>query len=443
MFKGMMRIILYLLIILAPLLLVTIITPGTLHEQGILYEIGKNFGLTAFMILMLQPLIAGRFKWIEAPFGLDILIRFHKYMAFFAICLLILHPVLLAAGGLGWKLLIGIDLPWYIWVAKITLVLLLVHVGLSAFQNQIGIKFEKWRFSHNILAPLIFVLAFFHSWFAGQNLENPPLKFIWPVIVILALGFFFYHRIFRPMALAGKPYRVVKVKQETDDVWTVTMTPPAGTKKVYDYLPGQFHFITFHRSRDLPEEEHHWTISSSPTDHGIISSTIKALGDFTSTIGQTRTGDTATVHGPFGRFSYVNYPDEQDLVFIAGGIGVTPLRSMLRHMNHIELEKSVLFIYANSDEKNIVFRNELNDLAAGKYPRLKLIHVLENPPKNWTGETGLLNYEKIERFCQDKVKNAGFYVCGPPVLVETTIGHLKKLGVPDTRIHLEIFSFLD
>lgn len=440
--KGLWRIILYILIILSPLLVVNYLLPDVLPENRTIYEIGKNFGLTAFMILMLQPLLAGRFKWIEAPFGMDMLLRFHKHMAILALCLLVLHPVLLAGGGIGWKLLIGIDLPWYIWVGKIALVLLLVNVALSLFQKPLGIKFEKWRCYHDILAPSIFVLVFFHSWFAGQDLKNPPLKYVWPVIPMVALGLLFYHRIFRPLNLACKPYRVLKVKQETTDVWTITLVPPAGTKKVYDYFPGQFHFITFHRGRNLPEEEHHWTISSSPTEPGIIASTIKSLGDFTSTIGKTRIGDTATVHGPFGRFSYMNHPHEQDLVFIAGGIGVTPLRSMLRHMNDIESEKSVLFIYANSDENNIVFRKELHEIANSNYPRLNLVHVLENPPGNWSGETGLLDREKLERLCKNKLKNAAFYVCGPPGLVETVIASLKNLGVPDKRIHLEIFSFI-
>jgi predicted ferric reductase len=441
--KGLWRIILYVLIVLAPLIMVTYLYPATLHKNGVIYETGKNLGLTAFMILMLQPLLAGRFKWIEAPFGMDILIRFHKYMAVFAVCLLVLHPVLLAGGGIGWKLLIKVDLPWYILIGKFTLVLLLANVALSLFQTRFRVKFEKWRCYHDILAPSIFVLAFFHSWFAGQDLQNPPLKCIWPVIVIIVLGIFFYHRIVRPLNLACKPYRVLKVNQEIEDVWTITLVPPPGIKKVFNYVPGQFHFLTFHRNRNLPEEEHHWTISSSPTEQGIISSTIKSRGDFTSTIGNTRIGDTATVNGPFGRFSYLNYPHEQELVFIAGGIGVTPLRSMLRHMYDTESEKSVLFIYANSNENNIVFHKELHEIASGNYPRLNLVHILENPPRNWSGETGLLDHEKIKRLCKNKLNNAAFYLCGPPGLIETVVVNLKDLGVPDKRIHLEIFSFLD
>ena len=441
--KGMCRVFLYILLVISPVIVVTFFNPGALHQKGILYEIAKSMALVAFMILMLQPVLAGRFKWIEAPYGMDILIRFHRHMGIFAVALLVLHPVLLAAGGAGWKLLYSLNLPWYIWVGKIALVILLINGGLSLFQTPLKIKFEKWRFWHDVLGPTTLALAFVHSWYTGRNLENPLLKWIWSAMLIIAAGVFVYHRFLRPRKLSRYPYRVLEVKPEIEDVWSVTLAPPRGTKKVFDYVPGQFHFITFHRDRGLPEEEHHWTISSSPTEQGFLTSTIKALGDFTATIGETRPGDTATVHGPFGRFSYIFHPEERDLVFIAGGIGVTPLRSMLRHMKDTEKDRSVLFIYANPDEKSIVFRRELEKIAEGDFPRLKLVHVLENPGPNWTGEQGMVDREKIERLCKNKLKTAGFYVCGPPGLLEAVIGHLKDLGVPDKRIHLEIFSFLD
>ena len=441
--KGLWRILAYVLLVLAPVLIITFFSPGALHQKGILYETGKSMALVAFMILMLQPVLAGRFTWIEAPFGMDILIRFHQHMGIFVACLLVLHPILLAAGGAGWKLLYGLDLPWYIWVGKVGLVALLVNGGLSLFQTRLKVKFEKWRFWHDVLGPATLVLAFVHSWYTGRNLQNPPLNWIWPVLLVIAAGVFVYHRILRPRKLGRSPYRVLEVTPEIENVWSVTLGPPRGTKKVYDYVPGQFHFITFHREKSLPEEEHHWTISSSPTEQGIVSSTIKALGDFTATISETRPGDTATVHGPFGRFSYMFHPEERDLVFIAGGIGVTPLRSMLRHMQDTETDRSVLFIYANPDENSIVFRRELEKIAKGDFPRLKLVHVLENPGENWTGERGIVDREKIERLCKNKLKTASFYLCGPPGLLEAVIGHLKDLGVPDKRIHLEIFTFLD
>jgi predicted ferric reductase len=396
----------------------------------------------AFAILIIQFIIAARVKWIERPVGFDILIRFHQYMAIFALALLIAHPLLLAAGGKGVRLLIGLDLPWYIWLGKITLILLLLNVILSKFQTSIGLPFEKWRLGHIILAPLIIGLAFTHSWTAGDDLELMILKALWLIALTLALLFFIYHKAVRPMLLRRRPFTVTEVTAETDDVWTIKMAPPAGGQ-LPDYLPGQFHFITFYRGRGLPVEEHHWTISSTPTEKRYLSSTIKALGDFTSTMGETRVGDTAAIHGSFGRFTHVLHPEEKELVFIAGGIGITPLMSMLRYMRDTGDDRKVLLLYANDREETIVFRKELAEIEALDRPSLKVIHVLSRADKGWQGQTGRIDGEKLDRFCGRNIDAKTFYLCGPAPMLTALIDALKERGVPDKRIRAEIFSFLD
>ncbi len=233
-----------------------------------------------------------------------------------------------------------------------------------------------------------------------------------------------------------------EVRREADRVWTVVMEPSPGDA-VPDYLPGQFQFITFHRGRGLPEEEHHWTISSSPTRKTEISSTIKDLGDFTGTIRHTRPGDTATVHGPFGRFSYCLHPEDTDLVFIAAGIGITPVMSMLRHMRDSGSTLPVLLIYANKRQDDIVFREEIDEIGKGGRPSLRAVHVLSRPNEGWTGETGRVDREKIERFCEGRLEGRSFYLCGPAGLVKTALENLRAMGVSGRRMRVEIFSFLD
>ncbi len=83
---GFLRIVLYTVIVLVPLLLAALYKPAT--DNGFLYEVGRGFALISFMVLNFQPLLASRFKWIERPFGLDIVIRHHQYMAVFATLLL-------------------------------------------------------------------------------------------------------------------------------------------------------------------------------------------------------------------------------------------------------------------------------------------------------------------------------------------------------------------
>lgn len=434
----------YVLAILSPPALALIFGGLGGDDKGLVYEAGRVAALAALAILSLQVVLTGRFKPVERVFGLDVLVRFHRCMAVFATALLLLHPLLLAAGGAGWGLLFRLDLPWYIWGGKLALVLLLANAIVSLFRRRIGLTFERWRLLHNILVPAILVLGFVHSWMAGYDPSHAPLRQLWPLLGAVSLAALVYHRWIRPRRLDQKRYRVIGMVSEAPDVRTIMLAPPKG-ERVFSYRPGQFAFFTFHRADDVPAEEHHWTLSSSPSEKGSLAITVKSLGDYTATMDGIRSGDTAAVHGPFGRFSCAFHPDEGELVFIAGGIGVTPLHSMIRYLRDSLDTRQVTFLYGNPDPENIVFREELEKIAAGNHPRLKVHHVLENPPDGWDGERGVIDREKIQRLCGAWLndRRAGFYVCGPPGLTETVVDILKELGVPKNRIHLEIFSFLD
>jgi predicted ferric reductase len=433
---GLILILGYFVIAVSPLLILLILQEGTPNET--IYEIARSLALSGFAVLTLQPVLVARLKWIESPFGMDIVSRFHKSMGIFATILLISHPPLLVLGGGGLPLILSLEQPWYIWLGKIGLLLLVIHTLLSIFSSNLGLKFEQWRRIHYILAPLIIILVFVHSFETGDDLKILPVQVLWAILLIMALAAYLYHKVLKPMCLARDPYRVVDVQQETRNVWTVKLAPPAG-KLIYDYYPGQFQFITFHRGRNLPVEEHHWTISSAPTEKGFVSSTIKESGDFTSTIGLTKPGDTAIVQAPFGRFSHILHPEDKDLVLLAGGIGITPFMSMLRHMRDTKSDLNVVLLYANRSEADIVFRNELTEMQEGEKPHLKITHVLSNPDSNWTGERGHVDREKIARFV-GSIAGKSFYVCGPPPMRIKVIDTLRKIGVPYERIRTEIFS---
>ena len=214
----------------------------------------------------------------------------------------------------------------------------------------------------------------------------------------------------------------------------------AGGRASLRFSAGAIHFLTFQRAPHLPVEEHHWTISSSPTADGVLASTIKESGDFTASIGKTKVGDTALVYGPFGRFSYALHPEERDLVFIAGGIGITPLMSMLRHIRDTHAKVKVTLLYANKSERDIAFRDELAAMERAAGPGIKVVHVLNKPGDEWKGESGHLDGEKIKRHCGPELRGKAFYVCAPPGLMDQTIAFLRGAGVPPAQIHYERFS---
>ena len=187
-------------------------------------------------------------------------------------------------------------------------------------------------------------------------------------------------------------------------------------------------------------EEHHFTISSSPAEPDFHTSTIKASGDFTATIGQTRVGDLAVVHAPFGRFSYLVHPEATELVFIAGGIGITPLMSNLRNMRDTRADRLVLLLYSNKSEADIVFKEELDGMAGGEEPHLQVVHILTQPSSAWQGETGRLDREKLQRLCGAHLAHSTFLLCCPPPMIQSLVAILNDLEVPTSRISYEYFS---
>jgi predicted ferric reductase len=403
------------------------------------YNLGRSFAQLAFAILIMQVVLAARLKWVEEPFGLNLTFPFHRRMGALAAILLLLHPPLMALGGGGWHLIYGLNVEWYILVAKAALVLLLINVAVSLWRAKLGLKFEKWRLLHDILGPLVLVLVFVHSWYASEDLTVRPMQVLWVVFLAMAVLLFAYHRLVRPLRLRDRPYRVIEVQQETPKVWTLKFAPPPGEER-FDFSPGQFQFVTLLRGRGLPEEEHHFTISSSPTEAAYHASTIKESGDFTATIGQTRVGDTALIQAPFGRFSYLLHPERRNLVLIAGGIGITPLMSNLRHMRDTQADRRVLLLYANRDEGDIVFREELAQMTAGNRPDLQVVHILSRPHDAWQGERGHLDREKLGRLCGDRLATSTFFLCCPPPMTKSLVQILGDLGVPYSRLSYEYFS---
>ncbi|MBE0537808.1 MAG: ferric reductase-like transmembrane domain-containing protein [Phycisphaerae bacterium] len=437
--SGVLIVALYFVLVCTPAALAAWLAPPA---GGFAYEAGRAAALTGFAILVLQTVLAARWKYASRPFGLDIVFRFHRNIALFAGVLLVAHPILLAAGGAGPGLILRLDAPWYIWLGRIALVLLLLNLVLSACRNRLRIAFERWRFVHDVVGPLLLVVAFTHAWFIGGDLQHPLIRTVSAALLAGGVAIFVYHRLIRPVLLRRHPWRVTAVQPETDTVCTLELEPPA-SQATPDYLPGQWHFLTLHRNRGLPHEEHHFTISSSPTRPGRVTSTIKNIGDFTATIPDTRVGDTASVHTAFGRFSYRVHPDESDLVFIAGGIGITPLMSMLRCMSDRKDGRRVLLLYANRTEDAIVFRDELDTIAAGHDPHLTVVHVISRPGDDWTGEKGHIDRDLLQRRVQGDLSKKTFYICGPAPLMDAAIADLAAMGVKDRQIRTEIFRLID
>jgi predicted ferric reductase len=409
------------------------------RSERVIRGVGFNFALIGFTMLALQFVIASRFRWIEGPFGLDILIAFHRKMAVVATALLISHPLLLSWADREWTLLTHLNVEWSVNVGRAALFAVLLTVVISLYRQAFRLSFEKWRNLHNGLALSVLGLGFIHSLFTGNDLESGFLRWFWMALLAVALVSYLYHRgpLHHVLGKHSYAYEITDLRQETHDTWTVEMRAK-DERRIQGHRAGQFHFLTM-QGESLPVEEHPFTISSAPSEKGMLASTIKQSGDFTQLIGRARIGDTVSVRGPFGRFCHDLHPPENHLVFVAGGVGITPFISMLRQMRHTGDQRNVTLIYSNRSESDIIFNEELDDLTRSPGLNLKVVHVLSRAADQWPGERGRIGKDLIERYVAPEPTALTYFICGPVGMMETTIDVLRQFGVLDRQIVIERF----
>ena len=423
----------YPLLMMTPLVVFAVASPNSKHS--LIVEMGLQCAVVAFTILALQFLISARLRWLEAPFGLDVVLRFHRAMAMVAMVLLCIHPLLVASGE-GWGLLTSWRERWPIWAGRLALLFLFAHAAAALCRRIVRLRYETWRHLHNVAAFLLLGLAFLHSLTLGDDFESQAARVVWVALLALAWSAWFYGRVARPWLLERKPYKVVSIASEAPQVWTVTLQAPRN--QPLQHAPGQFQFLRLHSSSVLAEE-HPFSIASSPSRDGLISLTIKEIGDFTSSIGRIKPGDLATIHGPFGRFSHALHSNDDDLVFVAAGIGITPLMSMLRYMRDRRDARQVLLVYANRGAADIVFRSELESIESGGLPTLTTIHILSRPPADWRGPIGRLDTDRLSSLCGGFAGKA-FFICCPPMMASGLIRGLRQAGVGSGQIHADYFG---
>ncbi len=427
----------YFFFVLFPALLIFILQPQT--DNGIIHELGKLLALSGLMMILLQFILSARSKWLDRKFSYNNMVRFHRMMGIWAFVFIFLHPILLTLSEQQWDMLLSFNNSWYITLGKVTLLLLLIHILISIYRKKFHIKYERWRNYHDVLAVSLLILVFIHSFFAGSDLEVLPLQIIWVTLPLIGIAVFIWQRFY--LYKDATTFKIEDVIKETEKVHTIKLVPE-NESDYFEFNPGQFHFIKFSGCQNLPAEEHPFTISSSPTQKSHLTSTIKASGDFTRQMGKLHKGEKVKVIGPYGKFSFLETPSDAPIVFIAGGIGVTPIMSMLRYMHDHNHEQDILLLYSNKMEPDIVFRDELDEIAAKSSLNLRVVHILSKQD-NWQGEQGHIDKDLFKRYCKEPLRNNNYFLCGPPSMSQSVLKELKKLHVPLKNIHCEAFALAE
>lgn len=396
-------------------------------------KVGQIFGVLTLSALGLQLLLSSRLKVLEKGIGLDRIMRWHRLNGMLTALFVFLHPAfinipLLMTGIDPLKFLLSYTIWHYLGISAF--LLLFFTIAFTIYSKRKNLDYEKWKIIHKV-GYIIIVLGFVHSLMLGSDLVTAsPLRYWWWFVLAISIASVIHRYVVRPIKFKESVYEVVKVEKVTPDVTNVEVRSQSG--EPLKYSPGQFAFVTFD-SENVEPEEHHFTLSSNPNDSD-VSFTVKGVGDFTGTLPDLQPGDIAKIEGPYGVFS--NEGMEGPFVFIAGGIGITPIMSMLRAMRERNNPQKTLLLYANRKQKDIVFYDELHELQ--KQGWLEIVFVLSQE-KLEGYEYGRINKELLQRVVED-IPSKTYFMVGPEAMMDDIEEGLVTLGAHSNRIFTERFA---
>lgn len=409
-------------------------------SKGFWWDFSIALGFAGMGMMGIQFALTSRFKIATRAFGIDIVYLFHRYLAIIALAVVLAHFAIFwffHPGALG-------DLDprtarTELTLGRAALLLFGLAVVTSEFRKLLRLEYGLWRYAHVAFATLGFAAAIGHIVGVGYYIEAPGKRALWLSVTLFWALAVVWVRILKPWSQLRHPYRVIEVRPERDNTWTLALEP-SGHDGLSRFMPGQFAWLTLRCSPFLLRE-HPFSIVSAPERLPRIELGIKELGDFTATIGGVKPGEIAYLDGPYGVFSVDRNQDARGFVGIVGGIGITPLLSMLRSLAERSDHRPVWLFYGSNSWDTVVYREEIEKLK--KRLDLTVVYILEKAPDGWDGETGHLDAQMLERHLPKRGRDElHYFLCGPVPMTNAAEKGLHALGVPASRIQTEIFELV-
>ncbi len=228
---------------------------------------------------------------------------------------------------------------------------------------------------------------------------------------------------------APVPYRVVEKEAETQDTATLTLSPPEGTT-VPPFLPGQFNMVY-----DFGVGEVAISNSGDPAGTGLLVHTIRSVGRVSGALWRKKPGETVGIRGPYGRGWPLDTASGRDVVIVAGGLGIAPLRPVIYNLvNRRDLYGRVEIVYGARMPAELLYRGEIQAWIHRTDMRLQV--TVDSADRSWYGDVGIVTTRLPDaRF---DPSNTVAFLCGPEIMMRFSAQALEMRGLPDASIWLSM-----
>ncbi len=405
--------------------------------------VGQLVGAVSILLLSAALVLISSLPWVEEWFdGIDRAAIWHRRMAIAGLVLLAAHIPLSSSpihsrwggqlGAIGAWGLVALAL-WAVLPRWQSVVPRPLRGSIKVLKDAPVIRevrklfggYERWRQVHR-LTGLLVAAAFFHGLLDGSPFPKSPLL-RWSYVVIggIGLAFYVYRELLARYFRSLHDYEVDQVTPVGEGLVEITLRPLG---RPVSFVPGQFALVYIEAKDGW--HRHPFTIASAPAERA-VRVTVKALGDYTSSLGNLlEPGMPAVIGGPHGRFNHAK--GTRDQVWIAGGVGIAPFLSWMRALADHPPPGNVDLYYAFTGGP-APFAEELT--ALGSTTDNVRVHLVDS------AVDGRLTADRIITASTAQPADLSVFLCGPEAMLRDLQAGLRQHGVQSRNIHREYFDW--
>ncbi len=425
----------------AALMLPLFVAARSTDGQDLIEQLSLTSGLMAGSVLIVTIVLPSRIRSLITAFGIERILGSHRWMGSLTLSLVLVHLALvLVAEPDNVHLLDAINAPNRARAAVGATVGLILLCLTPLLRKHVRLGYASWRWLHVVLGVSVLVLSGLHVYWLHHLVRDPWVKTLFVVMAVFVVGVLANRWLLRPVRDHRRGFVVDLVRPESETVTTLRLRPQDPRSPGLRFQPGQFAWLRLDHSFSL-SEEHPFSIASGAHRPHDLEFTVRHAGDFTSGLAGLRPGRRAYVDGPYG--SFIDRPARgKDLLLIAGGVGITPMISILRTLAHRQDPRRHRLLISSRNHDELLFREELVELTHAL--DLSVTELVSQPSPGWTGRTGRVDHAVLSselRETGDR-RHIEAYICGPAPMVDAVHESLLRLGIPDRQVHTEQFTML-